>query len=320
MPTTSSCGSRSASSVRARRSTTPSSSAAHRVSAEDTLLEPVKRGVGPWNWSEISPCQMLGRFDGLAKSVVVRVSEHARDLGDVIGSRSTTTARHTSLHRQTSSALMKQIFREHPVFNVMGVIITTNHKTDGIYVPPDDRRHFVAWSERTKDDFDDAYWADLWGWYEAGGCGHVIAFLKSLDLFAFHPKAPPPKTPAFHAIVASNSAPEDAELRDILELLSNPDAVTVSVIANRARGKAWRASPPDLEDRKGRRAIPHKLERSDTFPSGILTPRTATFGCSGAGRPSTPASLRPPIRSGRRGRLAHRRHATGSIGDDASVR
>ena len=31
---------------------------------KDTLLEPVKFAVGPWNWSEISPTQMLGRFNG----------------------------------------------------------------------------------------------------------------------------------------------------------------------------------------------------------------------------------------------------------------
>ncbi len=43
--------------------------------------------------------------------------------------------------------------REHSVFNVCGVVMTTNHKTDGIYLPADDRRHFVAWSEKTKDDF-----------------------------------------------------------------------------------------------------------------------------------------------------------------------
>ena len=52
--------------------------------------------------------------------------------------------------------------REHSVFNVCGVVMTTNHKTDGIYLPADDRRHFVAWSEKTKDDFTEAYWNDLW--------------------------------------------------------------------------------------------------------------------------------------------------------------
>jgi hypothetical protein len=49
---------------------------------KDSLLEPVKRAVGPWNFQEVSPQQMLGRFNGYLKSVVLRISE-ARDLGEV---------------------------------------------------------------------------------------------------------------------------------------------------------------------------------------------------------------------------------------------
>ena len=49
---------------------------------KDTLLEPVKHAVGPWNFIEVSPQQVLGRFNGFLKSVILRVSE-ARDLGDV---------------------------------------------------------------------------------------------------------------------------------------------------------------------------------------------------------------------------------------------
>jgi hypothetical protein len=49
---------------------------------KDTILEPVKHAVGPWNWFEVSPMQVLGRFNGFVKSVILRVSE-ARDLGDV---------------------------------------------------------------------------------------------------------------------------------------------------------------------------------------------------------------------------------------------
>jgi hypothetical protein len=33
------------------------------------LLEPVKRAVGPWNFHEVSPQHMLGRFNGFLKSV-----------------------------------------------------------------------------------------------------------------------------------------------------------------------------------------------------------------------------------------------------------
>jgi Family of unknown function (DUF5906) len=49
---------------------------------KDTLLEPVKQAIGPWNFCEASPTQVLGRFNGFLKSVILRVSE-ARDLGDV---------------------------------------------------------------------------------------------------------------------------------------------------------------------------------------------------------------------------------------------
>jgi hypothetical protein len=54
--------------------------------------------------------------------------------------------------------------------NVVGVIITTNHKSDGIYLPEDDGRHFVAWSPRKRSDFPDSYWRERWHYYsEEGG-------------------------------------------------------------------------------------------------------------------------------------------------------
>jgi hypothetical protein len=48
---------------------------------KDSLLEPVKHAVGPWNFEEVSPAQIMGRFNGFLKSVVLRVSE-AHDTGD----------------------------------------------------------------------------------------------------------------------------------------------------------------------------------------------------------------------------------------------
>jgi hypothetical protein len=100
--------------------------------------------------------------------------------------------------------------REHAILNCTGLVITTNHKTDGIYLPADDRRHFVAWSGLTKDNFTPEYWVKLWGWYEAGGYAHVADYLMERDLSGFDPKASPPKTDAFWAIVDSNVAPERA--------------------------------------------------------------------------------------------------------------
>ena len=88
--------------------------------------------------------------------------------------------------------------REHAVLNCCGVIITTNHKLDGIYLPADDRRHFVAWSDLTKEDFGPRATGTSSGPGTAtAAIGHVAAYLANLDLSGFDPKAPPPKTEAF---------------------------------------------------------------------------------------------------------------------------
>jgi hypothetical protein len=222
---------------------------------KDSILEPVKAAIGPWNFAEVSPQHMLGRFNGYLKSVILRVSE-ARDLGDV--------DRFAFYdHMKTYTAAPPDVLRvdekfrtEYAVFNVCGVIITTNHKTDGIFLPPDDRRHYVAWSESTRDSFEADYWPTLWHWYNSGGIGHVAAYLRELTLDDFHAKAPPPKTPAFWDIVSSNQAPEDAELADALDTLGWPNAVTIDLVAD--------AASPDfralLRDRSKSRMIPHRFE------------------------------------------------------------
>jgi hypothetical protein len=140
--------------------------------------------------------------------------------------------------------------------NCVGIVITTNHKTNGIYLPADDRRHFVAWSNLNKEDFGDNYWTELWSWLNSGGDCHVAAYLRQLDLRGFDPKAPPPKTPAFWEIVDASRAPEDAELADAIEALGSPDALTRDQIASCANAafSEW------LRDRKNARRIPHRLE------------------------------------------------------------
>lgn len=242
---------------------------------KDTILEPVKFAIGPWNFSEVSPAHMLGRFNGFAKSVILRVSE-ARDLGDVdrfafYDHMKTYTAAPPDVLRVDEKHL-----REYSVFNVCGVIITSNHKSDGIYLPADDRRHYVAWSDLTRADFPEDYWPELWKWYAAGGIKHVAAYLRTLDLSDFDPKAPPPKTAAFWEIADSNRAPEDAELADTLDRLGNPAATTIEQIANSA--------PQDfsewLKDRRNSRKIPHRLEECGyvAVPNPAATDRLYKVG------------------------------------------
>jgi hypothetical protein len=228
---------------------------------KDTLLEPVKRAIGPWNFSEVSPTQMMGRFNGFLKSVILRVSE-ARDLGDVDRFQFYDHMKAYTAAPPDVLRVDEKNLREHSIFNVCGVIITTNHKADGIYLPADDRRHFVAWSDLKKEDFTDSYWDALWGWYANGGDRHVTAYLAELDLSLFNLKAPPAKTPAFWDIVDANRAPEDAELADTLDRIGNPAATTIATLSNHASGgfETW------IRDRKNRRAIPYRLEQCGYVP------------------------------------------------------
>ena len=221
---------------------------------KDTLLEPAKYAVGPWNFSEISPTQMVGRFNGFLKSVILRVSE-ARDLGEV--NRYSFYEHCKPLLAAPPDVLRvdEKNLREHAVLNCCGVVITTNHKTDGIFLPADDRRHFVAWSDLTKEDFVDGYWPALWAWYKDDGIRHVAAYLAELDLSNFDAKAPPKKTQAFWDIVDASRAPEDAEFADVMDALGNPDAITLADIRQKAAGALFEF----IEDRKNRRAIPHRL-------------------------------------------------------------
>jgi hypothetical protein len=220
---------------------------------KDTILEPVKRAVGPWNFAEVSPTQLLGRFNSFLKSVILRVSE-ARDLGDT---NRFALYEHMKAYLAAPPDVLRcdeKHLREHSVLNVMGVVITSNRK-DSFYLPDDDRRHYVAWTMVTPADFPDGYWQNIWDWYEAGGYAHVAAYLATLDISNFNPKAPPPKTAAFWEIVEANRTPENSELADAIEKLGDPDAVTIDMIKKAATFEfnEW------LEDRRNARQIHHRL-------------------------------------------------------------
>jgi hypothetical protein len=191
------------------------------------------------------------------RSTVLRISE-ARDLGDISRYEFYESMKGYTAAPPDVLRVNEKNRGEYYITNCLGVIITTNYK-DALYLTPDDRRHYVAWSELTKESFTDQYWKDLWSWYEAEGFMHVAAYLATLDISGFNAKAPPKKTRAFFAIVNVNRSPEDTELADLIEALGDPDVITVKMLI-----KSSEFSTEDLgwlQDRRTRRAIPHKLER-----------------------------------------------------------
>jgi hypothetical protein len=228
---------------------------------KDTLLQPVKHAVGYWNFDEPSPQQMMGRFNGFLKSVILRINE-ARDLGEMNRYQ---FYDHMKVYIAAPPDVLRideKNMREYLIVNVCGITITTNHKADGIYLPADDRRHYVAWSALSLENFTADYWNRLWRYYDTGGYEHIAAYLATLDISSFDPKAPPKKTQAFWDIVDANRAPEDAELADVLDHLGKPKAVTLARVTLRADDdfKVW------LKDRKNRRGIPHRFEQCGYTP------------------------------------------------------
>jgi hypothetical protein len=195
----------------------------------------------------------------------LRISE-ARDLGDLdrfkfYDHMKTYTAAPPDVLRVDEKHL-----REHAIVNCCGVIITTNYKTNGIYLPADDRRHFVAWSDVRREDLGDSYFDDLYGWYASGGIEHTAAYLATLDISGFNPKAPPPKTQAFWDIVDTGRATEDSELADVIDGMGAPDAFTIAQITARAEADGDDSLSVWLKDRKNRRVIPHRLETCGYVP------------------------------------------------------
>jgi hypothetical protein len=240
---------------------------------KDTLLVPVKHAVGPWNFVEVSPQQLLGRFNGFLRSVICRVSE-ARDLGDL-----DRFAFYDHLKAYTAAPpdvlrVDEKNLREYSVPNVVGIIITTNYKTGGIYLPADDRRHYVAWSDLTKEQFAERYWTGLYRWYDNGGIAAVAAYLRRLDLSDFDAKAAPPQTQAFWEIVDASRAPEYVELADAIEALGTPPALTLARIVDAVGNDSELGV--FLRDRRNARSIPHRLEscgyvavRNDAAQDGV---------------------------------------------------
>ena len=230
---------------------------------KDTMIEPLKRAVGAWNCREVSPTNLLGRFNGYLKAVVTRVSE-LRDLGDFNKYQLYERSKTFLASPPDTLRVDEKNIPEHDVINVVAVLFTTNHLTDGMYLPPDDRRHDVMWSECTKDDFTDAYWKTLWDWYDnKGGDADVAAYLAGYDLSKFNPKAPPPKTEAFMQIVEANQAPEDSELADALDRMGNPQVVTIEQVLEHSPSNAYEQDSFRhwLRDRKNRRNIPHRFAK-----------------------------------------------------------
>ena len=224
---------------------------------KDWILKGLAATVGPSNFTTIKPRMLIERNNPYAKTVILVVNE-ARDEGDAGHINRFTLYDCTKDYAaQPPLVLLCQDkwVRLHPVLNTLGLVILSNHKTDGIYLDADDRRHLICWSDVKKEDFTDAFWDQRQSWIDGEGAGDVVAYLMQRDVSQFKPGARPKQTAAFFEIIDAAVAPEDDVLADALDELRRPDAVTLAMLLTTtiAGDLKWMESSA--------RAIPHRMER-----------------------------------------------------------
>jgi Bifunctional DNA primase/polymerase, N-terminal/Family of unknown function (DUF5906) len=199
---------------------------------KDTILAPLREAVGQGNFTEASPKNLLERFNPWAQSVVLRISE-AKDLGDMDRYAFYDATKTLIAAPPETTWINPKFVKPYLIQNLCGVIITTNYREHGMYLPADDRRHYVVWTDIERTAFEDDHWRRIWDWYGRGGYEACMWFLGTRDLSAFNPKAPPVQTEAFLRIVQSYGGKEIRTVDNALDQMDYPEATTwVKVTGN----------------------------------------------------------------------------------------
>lgn len=219
---------------------------------KDTLLLPLQHAVGVSNFSVISPENIFDDFDPWKKSIVLLIAE-SRDMDN---------AQRYALYEKTKILLAappkfltcnEKHVKQQQVQNVLGAIFTTNHETDALYLPPDDRRHYCMWSNAQP--WDPEEYRALYRWFYDGGLDICANYLDTLDLSTWQRDERPPKTDWWHTLVNAALPAEDLEFSDAVDKLGRPEWLTLAQIAQAAGPKIalW------LQDPGNRRKIERRV-------------------------------------------------------------
>ena len=229
------------------------------------VLQPVKLAVGPWNFQEISPTNLMDAYNPFVKAVVLRMNE-AHDLGESeranryalyerVKIYAASAARRAALRRQVHSpALRAECARaDHHHQSQNGWRLSAERR------PPASGGLVELHQGRIQRRL---FQRDLALAAQEGGNEHVAAYLAQRDLSAFDPCGLPRQTAAFFDIVNASQAPEDAELADVLDDIGNEqERAGVCSLAGRSSTSPHGATLEWLLDRRHRRSIPYRMER-----------------------------------------------------------
>ena len=205
---------------------------------KDTAIEMCIPALGAWNVANIDPSALDSNFNEYMAACLVRINE---------------AANLQEMNKWAFNERVKVLIAGSPDFTIInpkyatkyscrlhcGVIITTNHLQNGIYIPDDDRRYdVIECVEKTQFFQNDAeknkYFEKLWGWFNnENGAEKVAKYLLTRDLSNFSAANGQRKTAA-HRTVAKTATLGDQWLFDLLETCNYADFVPAAWILNLA--------------------------------------------------------------------------------------
>lgn len=230
---------------------------------KDSFLLPATMAAGTWNCKNATASEMMDpKFDAQLATVFLVINE-THDLQD----RRFTYYRMSKVWKAAPPDTLRvadKNIRRHAVWNCVFIIEHTNELL-GMHLDGDDRRNYVAWSLTTRGDFGtpdqyEEYFRDYRTWRDKqGGAERIAQYLATLDVSSFDPGAPPPRTAAWHQIVAAGQDTEQhGELADVMDSLRWPRAVTLDQLTTAAAAIGANGLLAVLNG-VNKRAIPHRL-------------------------------------------------------------
>ncbi|MCK5604416.1 bifunctional DNA primase/polymerase [Candidatus Pacearchaeota archaeon] len=196
---------------------------------KDTAIEFCGPAIGVWNFANIDPSALESGFNEYVSATLIRINE-AANLHDMTKWAFNEKTKVLIAGSPDICQINPKYGQKYSVRMHCGVVLTTNHLADGIYIPQDDRRYDVIECATLvemslgEEDVRREYFTDLWEWFIKGGGSHVAAFLHEKELGSFSPSNGQRKTEAHKTIVAGGMS-GDHWLGDILSNMGDPIAV-----------------------------------------------------------------------------------------------
>ncbi len=161
---------------------------------KDTAFVPVIQAIGLHNVATITPEVLAGPWTHYLLAQLVRAEEMMnfgrRELANKLKPMLCTPPEMVSINTKN--------VKQYDIPNLQNWIMFTNHE-DALSIEDTDRRYWVH-KCCLEAPCEPAYYAKLYGWYDAGGCEKVAGWLLQRDLGAFNPMSPPPATEAKRAM------------------------------------------------------------------------------------------------------------------------